>query len=92
MELLISKRLERDRARLKQFAERHVLTSPERILDEKRMMLLSDERRLVSAAKLLISKKRTTFDGYAGRLESAILKLLAENATLLFAKPPRLKR
>lgn len=78
MELLISKRLERDRARLKQFAERHVLTSPERILDEKRMMLLSDERRLVSAAKLLISKKRTTFDGYAGRLESAILKLLAE--------------
>ena len=69
MELLISKRLERDRARLKQFAERHVLTSPERILDEKRMMLLSDER-LVGAAKLLISKRRTTFDGYAGRLRA----------------------
>lgn len=78
MELLLAKRLERERARLKQCAERRVLTSPERILDEKRMRLISDEQRLESAAKLLISRKRTTFDAYANRAENAITRLLAQ--------------
>ena len=57
MELLVSKRLEQYRAHIKRLAERRVLNSPERVLDEKRMILLSDERRLESAAKLLNSRK-----------------------------------
>jgi exodeoxyribonuclease VII large subunit len=77
MELLLSKRLERERGRLKQLAERRVLTSPERALDEKRMMLLSDEKRLTSAARLLISGRRTAFADYANRLESAVSRLIA---------------
>lgn len=77
MELLLSKRLERDRGRLEQLAERRVLTSPQRALDEKRMMLLSDEKRLLSAARLLISGRQTAFTGYANRLEGAVTRLIA---------------
>ena len=77
MELLVTKKIEHYRTHLKRLAERRVLTSPERVLDEKRMILLSDERRLESAAKLLISKKRAVYDGYAGRLENSMMRLIA---------------
>ncbi len=77
MELLLSKRIERDRARLKLSSERRVLKMPTAALDDKRMALLSAEKRLEGAAMLLISRRRNVFDGYSVKLEGVMSRLIA---------------
>jgi exodeoxyribonuclease VII, large subunit len=78
MQLLMSKRLERDRSRLKLSADKRALSSPTLLLDEKRMTLLSDEKRLESAAKLILSRRHTEFEGYNAKLEGAAKLLVSK--------------
>ncbi|MBE6632228.1 MAG: exodeoxyribonuclease VII large subunit [Ruminococcaceae bacterium] len=70
MEILISASFEKRRQKLKQLSESKVLSSPEHIVDEKRMTLISIEKQLESAEKLILSSKKNGFVRLTAKLEA----------------------
>lgn len=58
------------RQRLLQLSDRRVLTSPATVIDDKRMIVLSIERRLESGIKLIMSGKKNDFIKYTSKLET----------------------
>jgi exodeoxyribonuclease VII large subunit len=70
LELMLSQNINLQRQKLRRLSERRVLTSPETVIDEKRMLTLSAERHLVSSIRLIMSKKRNDFIKYTSKLET----------------------
>lgn len=70
LELLLSQNIGIRRQKLKQLSERRVLTSPASVIDEKRMVILSMERRLDSDIRLILSNKKNRFIQYTSKLEA----------------------
>lgn len=70
LELLLSQNVNIRRQRLRQLSERRVLTSPATVIDEKRMIILSIERRLESDIMLILSRKKNNFIQYTSKLEA----------------------
>ncbi|MDD4772424.1 MAG: exodeoxyribonuclease VII large subunit [Eubacteriales bacterium] len=70
LESLLSQNITIRRQRLRQAADRRVLTSPAAVIDDKRMIVLSIERRLESGIKLILSGKKNDFIQYTSKLEA----------------------
>jgi len=70
LELLLSRDLDIKRQKLKTISEKRVITSPANIIDDKRMLLVSDAQRLESSIKLIMSRKQNDFARYTAKLES----------------------
>ena len=70
MELLLSRSIALQRNRLDNLGQRRVLTSPDTIIDDKRMRLLNAERSLEATAKLIVSERRSRYTGIAASLSA----------------------
>jgi exodeoxyribonuclease VII large subunit len=68
LELILAQNVSLQRQKLHRLSERRVLTSPATVIDEKRMMTLSAERRLESNIKLILSRKKNDFIQYTSKL------------------------
>ena len=69
-ELLMAKRIDSERAKVSALASRRVLRDPTSPIDEKRMLLLSMEKRLGSEEKILLSEKRASFVSLSAKLDA----------------------
>lgn len=70
METVIMMGFDKRRQSLKRLSESKFLSSPEFIIDEKRMRALSCEKQLESAMKLLLSSKKNAFVKATSKLEA----------------------
>ncbi len=70
MELLLSRDIDVKRQKLRTMAEKRVLTSPANLIDDKRMLLISNTQRMEASMRLLLSRKQNEFARYTAKLES----------------------
>nr|MBQ4317959.1 exodeoxyribonuclease VII large subunit [Clostridia bacterium] len=70
LELLTSKSIEFKRQRFERAAQSRALNMPELVIDDRRLMILNEERRLESAMKLLINARRSQYTANTAKLEA----------------------
>ena len=70
MELLLEQGIDLRRQYVQRLSDRRALTSPSDIIDERRMLVLSDARRMESALRLSLGELRNRFVRSTAKLEA----------------------
>ncbi len=91
LQILLSQNVLNRRQKVDQLSQRRVLTSPAAVIDDKRMIILSTERRLESDIMLQLSQKKHSFIQHASKLEALNpISVLTRGYSAVFLEDGRL--
>ncbi len=91
LELLLNQRITIGRQAVKRSSERKALQSPSYMIDEKRMIMLNLENRLIAAQKIILTNKRSSFANLTASLQAINpLAVIARGYSAVFGEDGKL--